>query len=129
MTPVTIRSLDTASPDFESRVAQLRHWSTDDDAAIEQSVASILADVRLRGDAALLAYTARFDQVEVATVASLELSDGTRVQVGKSTESRDELLRRFRSLLGAVATFVLILGLLGGVVLTRSSTGTRILSR
>ena len=73
MTPVNIRSLDTSSADFESRFAQLRHWSTEDDAAIEERVVSILADVRLRGDAALLAYTARFDQVHAATVASLEL--------------------------------------------------------
>ena len=74
MTRVDIRSLDTSSPDFESRFAQLRHWSVEDDSAIENRVAAILADVRSQGDAALLAYTARFDQLDAASVASLELS-------------------------------------------------------
>ncbi len=40
---------------------QRLHWSADTDAAIEQRVADILADVRQRGDAAVLEYTARFD--------------------------------------------------------------------
>lgn len=54
-------------------------------------------------------------------VASLKLPDGTWVQVGKSTENRDELLRRFSSLLGVLTVCVLVLGLAGGVVLTRST--------
>ena len=37
------------------------HWSAETDAAIEQRVADILADVRQRGDAAVLEYTRRFD--------------------------------------------------------------------
>jgi histidinol dehydrogenase len=36
-------------------------------------VAAILADVRARGDAALLEYTARFDRVQATSVAALEL--------------------------------------------------------
>lgn len=61
------------------------------------------------------------ERASVLEVASLQLPDGTRVQVGKSTESRDELLRRFSALLRGVAAFVLILGLAGGVLLTRST--------
>ncbi len=52
-------------------------------------------------------------------IASVRLRDGTRLQVGKSTESRDELLRRFRSLLGMIAFAVVLLGLGGGIAVTR----------
>lgn len=54
-------------------------------------------------------------------VASVVLRDGARVQVGKSTENREELLRRFRSLLGVIAAMTLLLGVGGGVLVTRST--------
>ena len=54
-------------------------------------------------------------------VASAPLRNGARLQVGKSTENREELLRRFRSLLGAVAAIILLLGVGGGVLVTRST--------
>lgn len=54
-------------------------------------------------------------------VASVPLRNGARLQVGKSTENREELLRRFRSLLGAVAAIILLLGVGGGVLVTRST--------
>jgi histidinol dehydrogenase len=60
--------------DFEARLTTLRHWSADADAAIEQRVADILADVQKRGDAAVLEYTARFDGLTAASAAELELS-------------------------------------------------------
>jgi histidinol dehydrogenase len=53
--------LSTAAPDFESQFAQRLHWSAETDAQVEQRVAAILADVRLRGDEAVLAYTRQFD--------------------------------------------------------------------
>ena len=74
MTALNLRQLDTSAADFETRFAQLRHWSAETDAAIEQRVADILADVQQRGDAAVLDYTARFDGVQAPSVAALELS-------------------------------------------------------
>jgi len=71
---VRIRQLDTCTTTFEAEFAQLRHWSEAADHAIEERVASILADVRARGDAAVLEYTARFDGVDVDAVAKLELT-------------------------------------------------------
>jgi histidinol dehydrogenase len=73
-TALKLRLLDTTSADFDTAFAQLRHWSAAEDEAIEQRVADILADVKLRGDAALLDYTARFDGLQAASVAELELS-------------------------------------------------------
>ena len=66
--------LNTSSPDFEAQFAARLHWSSETDAAIEQRVADILADVRERGDAAVLEYTARFDGLQAATVGELELT-------------------------------------------------------
>ena len=49
---VAIRQLATTSADFEAEFARVLHWSAETDAAIEQRVADILADVAQRGDAA-----------------------------------------------------------------------------
>ena len=66
--------LSTADTDFEARFTQRLHWSADTDAAIGTRVAAILDDVRQRGDAAVLEYTARFDGLQAASVAALELT-------------------------------------------------------
>ena len=66
--------LSTADATFEHDFAQRLHWSADTDAAIEQRVADILADVQKRGDAAVLEYTARFDALTVESMAALELT-------------------------------------------------------
>ncbi len=66
--------LSTAQADFEARFQARLHWSADTDAAIEQRVADILADVRARGDAAVLEYTQRFDGLAAADMKPLELT-------------------------------------------------------
>ena len=73
MKTVNIRSLDTSAADFEVAFQRVLHWSAETDDAIEQRVASILADVRVRGDAAVLEYTERFDGVSAPSVAALEI--------------------------------------------------------
>ena len=65
--------LSTAQADFEPLFQQRLHWSADTDAAIEQGVADILSDVKVRGDAALLDYTLRFDGLQAACMGDLEL--------------------------------------------------------
>ena len=66
--------LSTQDADFEAQFSARLHWSADTDADIEQRVASILADVQRRGDAALLEYTARFDGLQADSVSALELT-------------------------------------------------------
>ena len=66
--------LSTADAQFEHDFAERLHWSADTDAAIEQRVADILADVQKRGDAAVLEYTARFDGLSADSMAALELT-------------------------------------------------------
>jgi histidinol dehydrogenase len=65
--------LSTASASFETEFEARLHWSAEADAAIEQVVADILADVQRRGDEAVLAYTRRFDRLEAAGMEALEL--------------------------------------------------------
>jgi histidinol dehydrogenase len=71
--PIAIRPLDTRSADFDGALQRVLHWSGDTDAAIETRVTEILADVRSRGDAAVLEYTQRFDGLQAASVAALEI--------------------------------------------------------
>jgi len=66
--------LSTISGTFEADFKARLHWSADTDAAIEQRVADILADVQQRGDAAVLEYTARFDGLDAGGMAQLELT-------------------------------------------------------
>ena len=66
--------LSTQDADFEAQFQARLHWSADTDAAIEQRVADILADVQQRGDAAVLEYTARFDGLSADSVSALELT-------------------------------------------------------
>lgn len=66
--------LSTVSATFEAEFKARLHWSADTDAAIEQRVADILADVQQRGDAAVLEYTARFDGLSAGSMAGLELT-------------------------------------------------------
>jgi len=70
---VKIRRLATAAPGFEAEFQRVLHWSAETDHAIEKRVVAILADVRARGDAAVLEYTERFDGVSAASVAELEI--------------------------------------------------------
>ena len=68
--------LSTAQADFEALFQARLHWSADTDSAIESRVAEIVLDVQQRGDAAVLAYTARFDGLHAERMADLEISAG-----------------------------------------------------
>ncbi len=68
-----IQRLSTSDPDFDSRLDGLLAWESVSDDRVQQIVAEIIREVRARGDAALLDYTARFDRWTPATPADLEL--------------------------------------------------------
>ena len=71
-----VRRLDSASADFEEALAALLHFDSDTDSAIDQAAAASIADVRARGDAALIEATYRFDGFQVERAAALEISRG-----------------------------------------------------
>ena len=68
-----IRRLDSSHADFAATLARLTAFDTAQDEAVDTSVASILVDVRARGDAAVLEYTLLFDHVKAPSMAALEL--------------------------------------------------------
>jgi histidinol dehydrogenase len=68
-----MRRLDTRSADFEASLAALTAWENESDVALGQTVAAIIADVSFRGDAALLEFTAKFDQLSASSMADLEI--------------------------------------------------------
>lgn len=55
--------LSTADADFESAFAELLGSKRESSAEVDETVAKIIADVRNRGDAAVLAYTEKFDHL------------------------------------------------------------------
>jgi histidinol dehydrogenase len=57
--------LDADSPDFDARFAALLGAKREDSADVDDTVAAIIADVRARGDAALIELTAKFDRLEL----------------------------------------------------------------
>ena len=61
------------------------------------------------------------DRDAVLEVASARLIDGTILQVGKSNETRRALLRQFRVIVGWVSALTMVVGVIGGLVLTRST--------
>ena len=74
MTAPTIRRLSSRDPEFLSALDALLHFDNGTDETIERTVAEVLANVRMLGDAAVLDYTRRFDRLDVATMARLELA-------------------------------------------------------
>ena len=88
-----IARLSTAAPDFEARLAALVAFDAALDEEAERAAATIVADVRARGDAAVLDHTARLDGVRAASVAELELPRAAleRALAGLDREQREAL--------------------------------------
>ncbi|HJQ62553.1 MAG TPA: histidinol dehydrogenase [Burkholderiales bacterium] len=91
MTPV--RKLDSSQAGFDAQLAALLAFESAQDPGIDAAVAAILADVRARGDAALLEYTRRFDRMDVQSPAGLEVprAELERALAGVSAVQREAL--------------------------------------
>jgi histidinol dehydrogenase len=68
-----LRRLDSRATGFDAELARLTRYEAAQDEAVEAAVRAIVAEVRSRGDAALLEYTRRFDRVAARSVAELEI--------------------------------------------------------
>lgn len=88
-----IARLSTRDADFDATLTRLLAFDSAQDARVEAAVAEILAEVRRRGDDAVLEYTRRFDQVEARTLADLEIgrADRDRALAGLAAAQRDAL--------------------------------------
>jgi len=70
---LTLRVLDTADPAFGQALEHLIAFEAAQDPSIDAAVAAIVDDVRVRGDAALLEYTRRFDGFDVEQMAEIAI--------------------------------------------------------
>lgn len=70
---VQIRQLDSTDADFNAKLMGVLAFEASEDEAIDRAAAAILADVKARGDAAVLEYTNKFDRLSAASVAALEI--------------------------------------------------------
>jgi histidinol dehydrogenase len=75
-----IARLSTLDADFDARFASLTQSVLSHDQQVEATVASIIADVRRRGDAAVLEYTGKFDRLEARSMAALEIGKAELLQ-------------------------------------------------
>jgi histidinol dehydrogenase len=69
----TLRILNSQDADFEQQLNILLARDTEQNDTVQQTVAGILADVRQRGDKAVLEYTRRFDGLDIKNAAGLVL--------------------------------------------------------
>jgi histidinol dehydrogenase len=69
--------LDASAPGFDKNFAAFLARNRDGDENVDRIVADIIADVRARGDAALIDYTRKFDRVDT-DATSLRIADADR---------------------------------------------------
>jgi histidinol dehydrogenase len=77
MSDLNITKLDASSAGFDQQLQQLLAWDESDDRDIHQRVLDIIADVRKKGDKAVIDYTNRFDHRTITQAGELELSKET----------------------------------------------------
>src|SRR3569832_1621326 len=71
--PIQIRKLDSSAPDFVRQLNAVLAFESEQDEAIDRAAAEILAQVKARGDEAVLEYTNKFDRLTAKSVAALEI--------------------------------------------------------
>ncbi|MDB5985375.1 MAG: hisD [Nevskia sp.] len=70
--------LDSRAADFDAQFGRLLDRAPEADAALTTRVTAIIDDVRVRGDAALIEYTNRFDKRSVRSALELEVPAAAR---------------------------------------------------
>lgn len=94
---VPVKRLNSSDANFKATLMASLSLPSADDNAIDAAVLAILADVKARGDEAVLAYTKQFDRLSAAnaakSVADLEISRGDLEQayVQLSPEQKNAL--------------------------------------
>lgn len=98
-----INRLDTADKNFTQQLDALLAWESVSDAGVQQAVADIVARVRREGDAALMAFTCRFDRRQVSEADQLEIAkprlqaayEGLRDAERQALDAAAERVRRY----------------------------------
>ncbi len=92
-TEIKVRRFSSADSDFDIKLKTLLAFETAQDDSVDEVVASILKDVKKRGDAAVLDYTNRFDKTNASSLAQLEIPKSELIDAlnGLPTHQRDAL--------------------------------------
>jgi len=82
----------TTDDDFEDRFAALLSAKREDAPDVDEAVAGIIADVRERGDAALIELTAKYDRIELTSESLAFTQDEIAAEIAKvDPDERDAL--------------------------------------
>ena len=81
---VNVRKFSSQQNDFEQVMNNLLAWESVSDQSIQHTVLDILHQVKTQGDAAVIDYTKRFDHLDVASMAELELGQAALQQALES---------------------------------------------
>lgn len=81
-----IARLNSLDPAFDADLERLLDWEQAADPGVETVVRDVIADVRARGDDAVMEFTARFDRWSVAAAGELEISADACYQAMASLE-------------------------------------------
>ncbi|WP_027849479.1 histidinol dehydrogenase [Marinospirillum minutulum] len=71
---LAVRRLNANNPDFSTTLDKLLAWEGVSNAKVQEQVETIIAEVRQKGDAAVLAFTQKFDQHPATEFSQLEVS-------------------------------------------------------
>ena len=75
-----IKRFSSIDAGFDAALERLLAFEDTQDEAVDAIVTTILTDIKKRGDNALLEYTHRFDHLDAASVAQLELPKSRLLQ-------------------------------------------------
>ena len=93
--------LSTAAADFAAGFAALLNQARETTETVDKAVAAILTDVRARGDAALIDYTARFDRLTLTSdrlrIATAEIDAAVSAVPAALHEALDVAARRIEA--------------------------------
>lgn len=84
---ISIKKLSTSSASFTQELDRLLAWDSVSDDKVQMTVDTIVNDVRVRGDKALIEYTNQFDRRNIAKAAELEISTEQMLQASKNIDS------------------------------------------
>jgi len=71
---VSIKQLDFSDTNFSEELNKALAWDSISDAEMQDSVASILSDIKTRGDDAVVEWTNKLDRLEADSIEALEIS-------------------------------------------------------
>jgi len=88
-----VQMLDTRDDAFEARFKALLGMKRESSADVNDVVAKIIADVRARGDAALINYTKQFDQLDLAETGIAVTDDDIQTALAAVEDETVEALK------------------------------------